>query len=93
MAKDYILYLNYTPRRPLPRPRRRPSWPPPAIRQGPYWVEPAAQGLCCTPRRGTRAYQRMLKRQHENETFGWFILFLFLFWLVVGLAAVVQCRF
>jgi hypothetical protein len=35
----------------------------------------------------------MVKRQQESEGTGLFVLFFFLFWLIFGLAAVVQCRF
>ena len=77
MAKDYILY-DYIPRRPLPRPRRqrrqRPVWQPPMLKQGPYWVFPTEDGLQCVPRRGTRAYKRMLKRQAEQEQAGPFLV-------------------
>ena len=65
-ARVYTLYPWYEPRRPLPVPKR-PSWPPPMFKQGPYWVEPTQQGsLRCTPRRGTGAYQRMLRQQHQQ---------------------------
>lgn len=38
------------------------------LKQGPYWVIPTEDGcLQCTPRRGTRAYKRMLKRQAEQQ--------------------------
>lgn len=45
------------------------------VKQGPYWVFPTEDGcLQCTPRRGTWAYKRMLKRQAEQEQAGPFLV-------------------
>src|SRR5687768_16203415 len=97
MKKDYILYDYYPVRRPLPvRRSKRPSWPI-MFNYGPYWVEFTEQGCRYSLRRGTRAYRRMLERQQQEQQaskdMGVFVLFFFLFWLIIGLAAVVQSRF
>jgi hypothetical protein len=76
-GKDYILY-DYIPHRSFRQPRRpRSPWPSPMLKQGPYWVVPTEQGLQCVPRRGTRAYQRMLKRQAEQQQVGEFVVAFF----------------
>src|SRR5688500_8337365 len=62
MARDYILREWRPSGRPLLC-SRRPTFPPPRLKQGPYWVEQTEHGLRCTPRRGTWAYKRRLVEQ------------------------------
>jgi hypothetical protein len=63
MARDYILYEWRPSGRPFP-PSRRPTFPPPRLKQGPYWVEITQDGVFrCTLRRGTWPYKRMLAEQ------------------------------
>jgi hypothetical protein len=62
------------------------------FKQGPYWVEPTEQGyLRCTPRRGTRAYKRMLARQaqqKEVQSGAWLLVALAVAW---AFAALFKC--
>jgi hypothetical protein len=70
-GRDYILY----------------GWqPPPFYRLGPYHAQFTEQGLRCTPRPGTRAYQRMVAQQAQQKQLGRETLIIGLFvaiWVLV----------